>query len=301
MTIPVDVLCVGTSAYDLTFTVDTHPQPDDKVFASSLVSCGGGPAANAAVTVARLGGTAVFAGYLGNDIFGNLHLEEFVAEGVLTDWIVRGADPTPISTIIAKSDGSRTLIAYQGETRRLPAGSIDFSQIWPQVILFDGHEPQLSIPLAAWAKEKNIPTVLDAGSLHSGTEQLASRVDYLVCSEKFARQYTGEQDEQLAMRQLKKIAPVVIVTIGERGLLWTNGEDEGYFPAFAVAAVDTTGAGDTFHGAFAWCLVQQMSWLETLAFASAAAALCCTKLGARHSIPYHAEVARLVQTWRDTS
>lgn len=299
MTIPVDVLCVGTSAYDLTFTVDAHPQPDDKIFASSLVSCGGGPAANAAVTVARLGGTAVFAGYLGNDVFGQLHLEELQAEGVLTDWIVRGANPTPVSTIIAKPDGRRTLIAYQGNRDKLPAGSIDFSQIKPKVILFDGHEPHLSLPLATWARERQLPTVLDAGSLHIGTEQLAERVDYLICSEKFARQYTGEHNEQRALPQLNEVAPFAVVTLGERGLLWKIGQAEGQLPAFAVNASDTTGAGDTFHGAFAWCLSQQRGWLESLRFASAAAALCCTKQGARHGIPYRKEVERLIKQQKD--
>ncbi|MCB8927407.1 MAG: carbohydrate kinase [Ardenticatenaceae bacterium] len=295
MSLLVDVLCVGRAAYDLTFGVDSHPLPDEKLFAHSLVSCGGGPAANAAVSVARLGGTAVFAGYLGHDVFGQLHLEELQAEGVMTNWIVRGASPTPVSTIIAKPDGQRTLIAYQGNTDKLPAGSIDFAQIKPKVILFDGHEPHLSLPLAAWARKNQIPTVLDAGSLHIGTERLAEHVDYLICSEKFARQYTGEQNEQLALSRLKEVAPFVAITLGERGLVWKNGQAEGHLPAFAVNASDTTGAGDTFHGAFAWCLSQQQEWLESLMFASAAAALCCTKQGARHGIPYRTEVEQLIK------
>jgi len=291
----IDVLCVGASAYDLTFAVDAHPQADEKVFASALVSCGGGPAANAAVAVARLGRTAVFSGYLGNDTFGNLHIQELEAEGVLTNWIARGSDPSPVSTIIAKPNGSRSLIAYQGATTNLPAGSIDFSNLIPKVILFDGHEPHISIPLVAWAKENGIPTVLDAGSLHFGTKKLAVQVDYLVCSEKFARQFTEEQDKLLAMRKLGNVAPNVVITLGEHGLIWKQDENEGHLPAFKVNAVDTTGAGDTFHGAFTWCLAQKMAWLETLIFASAAAALCCTKVGARHGIPYHNEVMLLLE------
>ncbi len=296
----VDVLCAGASAYDLTFAVEAHPLPDEKVFAKSLVSCGGGPAANAAVAVARLGGTAVFAGYLGNDTFGDLHWQELTAEGVITDWIVRGSDPSPISTIIAKPDGSRALIAYQGDTPKLPAGSIDFSNLTPKVILFDGHEPHLSVPLAAWAKENGIPAILDAGSLHVGTKKLATQVDYLVCSEKFARQFTGEQDELLALHKLSEAAPTVVVTLGELGLIWKQDKNEGHLPAFEVDTVDTTGAGDSFHGAFAWCVAQQMAWQDTLAFASAAAALCCIKIGARHGIPSRNEVQLLLKngSWR---
>ena len=291
----IDVLCVGASAYDLTFSVAAHPLPDEKVFASSLVSCGGGPAANAAVTVARLGGTAVFAGYLGNDTFGDLHWQELASEGVFTDWIARGSHPSPVSTIIAKPDGSRTLIAYQGDTPKLAVGSIDFSHLMPQVILFDGHEPHISIPLASWAKENGIPTVLDAGSLHQGTQALANQVKYLVCSQKFAQQLTGEPNELLATRKLSKIAPIVVVTLGERGLIWQRHEAEGRLSAFAVDAVDTTGAGDTFHGAFAWCVAQQMDWLDMLMLASAAAALCSMKVGARHGIPSGREVTRFLR------
>ena len=137
--------------------------------------------------------------------------------------------------------------------------------------------------------------MLDAGSLHIGTEQMAERVDYLICSEKFARQYTGEQNEQRALYQLNEVAPFAVITLGERGLVWKNGQAEGHLPAFAVNASDTTGAGDTFHGAFAWCLSQQQEWLESLMFASAAAALCCTKQGARHGIPYRTEVEQLIK------
>ncbi len=299
----IDVLCVGTTAYDLTFTVDQHPQPDEKLFASMLVGCGGGPAANAAVTVARLGGTAAFAGYLGQDTFGDLHWDELVADGVRTDWIIRGSHPGPVSTIIAKPDGSRTLIAYRGDTPHLTADSIDFSNIQPKLILLDGHEPHISIPLVAWAKEARIPTLLDAGSLHMGTQALAAQVDYLVGSLKFARQYTGEEDAWLAMHKLQGLAPTVVavITLGDRGLLWTKndplqGQEQTihHQPPFRVNAIDTTGAGDTFHGALACCLAHNMAWLDALTFASAAAALCCTRLGARHGIPTYAEVVNVI-------
>ena len=294
MTVSIDVLTVGRASYDLTYTVDAHPQPDEKLFASAFTGCGGGPAANGAVAVARLGGTAVFAGYLGDDPFGRLHREELRAEGVRTDWIVSGASPTPLSTIIAKPDGRRALIAYQADTPPLPAGSIDFAALQPAVILFDGHEPALSLPLAAWARARQIPTVLDAGSVHPGTTQLAGRVDYLLCSEKFARQQTGEDDPRAGLRRLGDLAPHIVVTLGARGLFWKVGDSTGELPAYPVKGVDTTGAGDTFHGAFAWCLARKMGWEESLAFASAAAALCCTRHGARPGIPRYAQVAQMV-------
>jgi sulfofructose kinase len=158
------------------------------------------------------------------------------------------------------------------------------------VILFDGHEPLVSQPLARAAKEKGILTILDAGSVHQGTVELSPLVDYLVCSQKFASDFTGDSDESLALTSLTSYAQNVIVTLGERGLIWQNPSGRSFLPAFKVEAVDTTGAGDTFHGALAACVAIDLPWLESLEIASAAAAICCSKMGARPGIPTMAEV-----------
>lgn len=289
----IDVLCVGHAAYDLTFAVPHHPAPDEKAFASDFVGCGGGPAANAAVTVTRLGGISAFAGYLGQDMYGDLHLAELQDEGIDTTFVVRGIRPTPLSTIWAKPDGLRALVNYRGEPEPLRASSVEFRTIQPRVILFDGWEPDLSIAIAQWAAQMNIPTVLDAGSVHRGTEILASQVDYLVASEKFGRQFTGTEDAKTAVTKLSQVAKTAVITLGAKGLVWQIGTESGSLPAYAVDAVDTTGAGDTFHGAFAYALAQKFKWLELLRYASAAAALCCTKHGARLGIPTAEEVAML--------
>lgn len=285
MTAPIntDVLCVGHASYDLIFSVPHHPNADEKIFADSLLACGGGPAANAAVTVARLGYQAAFAGYLGRDLYGDKHYQELVEEGVDTQLLVRGAAPTPLSTIIVKPDGKRALINYKGDTKALPAEAIDFSLIKPKVILFDGHEPHISLPLAEQARQQKIPTVLDAGSLHDGTRALMAKVDYLVCSEKFACQLAG--DENAALNQMAKIAPVVVITLGEKGLIWQRGKQCGAMPAYPITAIDTTGAGDAFHGAFAAAVAAEWDWLEILRYASAAGAFCCTQIGARLGLP----------------
>ncbi|WP_143735252.1 PfkB family carbohydrate kinase [Methylocaldum sp. 14B] len=281
----IHVLCVGHASYDLIFSVPHHPEADEKIFAESLMSCGGGPAANAAVTVARLGYNAAFAGYLGNDPYGQIHFEELQRENVSTDLIVRGASPTPLSAILIKPDGKRALVNYKGARAPLPADSIDFSDVTPKVILFDGHEPALSEPLCAWAKSRNIPAVLDAGSLHKGTDALMFSVDFLVCSEKFARQWLDDDDPAQALNRLAERSPAVVITLGENGLIWKKGVESGNLPAFPVKAVDTTGAGDAFHGAFAAALASGQNWQDILHYASAAGALCCTKEGARPGIP----------------
>jgi sulfofructose kinase len=281
--ITVDVLCVGHAAYDLVYSVQHHPGEDEKIFADAFVHCGGGPAANAAVMAARLGLTSAFAGYLGNDLYGGLHYQELIDNSVAIACVVRGASPTPVSLVLVKPDGKRALINYKGETRVLPEGTVDFSSIKAKTILFDGHEPLISVPLAKWAQAQGIATVLDAGSVHEGTLALMDKVDYLVCSEKFAVQWAG--DENTALRRMQGLSPNVVITLGERGVIWQQGETRGALPAFSVNVVDTTGAGDAFHGAFAAALALGMSWDDTLRYASAAGALCCTKAGARFGLP----------------
>ncbi|MFZ2406873.1 MAG: PfkB family carbohydrate kinase [Methylobacter sp.] len=287
MTANIDVLCVGHASYDLIFSVSRHPGADEKIVADSLLSCGGGPAANAAVCVAKLGLTSAFAGYLGRDLYGDKHFQELNDYGVDTQLIVRGTSPTPLSTILVKPDGKRCLINYKGDTQALPAGALNFTDAPAKVVLFDGHEPFISLPLAEQARQANIPTVLDAGSVHEGTLALMIRVDYLVCSEKFAGQYAG--DERQALSRLAELAPAVVITLGERGLIWQRGSEQGSLPAYPVTAIDTTGAGDAFHGAFAAALAAGMDWQALLRYAGAAGALCCTQMGARMGLPSRKE------------
>ncbi|MGD0611292.1 MAG: PfkB family carbohydrate kinase [Anaerolineales bacterium] len=290
----IDVLCVGHACFDLTFVVPHHPGPDEKGVADALVSTGGGPAANAAVTVARLGLRAAFAGYLGNDPWGDRHLQEFHDEGVNTNFIIRGSAPTPLSAILVKPDGKRTVINYHGETDYLPQDSMDFSGVHPRVLLFDGHQPWLSLALAGIAKQAGVPIILDAGSVHAGTHTLADQVDYLVCSEKFAMEYSGQANPEWAAARLNQLAPTIIITLGQDGLVWCKAGIVQHLPAFQVKVVDSTGAGDVFHGALAVGLAEGRAWEETLRYASSAAALSCTRLGARPGIPTRTELTKFL-------
>jgi sulfofructose kinase len=292
-----DVICVGHASYDLVFSIPHHPAEDEKLFADDLLGCGGGPAANAAVTIAKLGFKAAFAGYLGCDIYGDLHLQELDSAGVNCQFIQRDNSPTPLSTILVKPDGKRALLNYKGSTQALARNSIDFSKLKCKVILLDGHEPNISLDLLQRYPNHALPSVLDAGSLHDGTRLLMDKVSHLVCSEKFALQYAA--DEHLALARLAAIAPVVVITLGERGLIWQRGQESGSLSAPSIQAIDTTGAGDAFHGAFAAALSANMLWQETLRYASAAGAYCCTKIGARPGLPDQAQIQQVLSIWPD--
>jgi len=291
MTINIDVLCVGQASYDLIFSVSHHPGADEKIVADGLLSCGGGPAANAAVCVSKLGLSSAFAGYLEHDIYGIKHFQELNDSGVNTQLIIRGDAPTPLSAILVTPDGKRCLINYRGDTQALAADALDFSDVQAKVILFDGHEPLISLPLAEKARQDKIPTILDAGSVHEGTLALMNKVDYLVCSEKFASQHAGNVHQ--ALSQLAELAPVVVITLGEKGLIWQRGHEQGSVPAYPVTPIDTTGAGDAFHGAFAAGLALGLDWQTLLRYASAAGALCSMKMGARLGLPSREEHALL--------
>ena len=293
----VDVLCLGIACYDLIFSVDRHIGPDEKMKASELNACGGGLAANAAMTVARLGFSVAFAGYLGRDMYGDKHLEELNAAGVNTELVARGEWPTSLSAIFVKPDGARALVNY-GLGREMP-DEVEFhlEDCRPHAVLVDGHYLEAAEPLIARARAAGIPTVLDGDTLHPGSKTLMEMVEFLVVSEHFARQFSRQDDVDEALTQLSRCAPSTIITLGERGLCWRNradsqfGASAGSYPAFAIAAEDTTGAGDAFHGAFAAGLSRGMAWEELLRFASAVGALCCTRKGARLGIPTGAEVA----------
>lgn len=293
--IDIDVLCVGLACYDLVFTVDHHPAPDEKARANAFISCGGGTAANAAVAAARLGAVTAFSGYLGNDIYGDQHLAELHAAGVDTQLVVRGADVTSISAIFVKPNGARSIVNYrQGVANRLTPAHVSFTRVRPKAVLFDGHQPDLALAIADWAHEQGIPTVLDADTVNDGNRELVHRCTIIAASERFSQEFTGAASPQAGLELLAQHAPAVVVTLGERGLIWQRGGEAGALPAFQVEVVDTTGAGDTFHGALATGVAQGMAWEEMLRFASAAGALCCTKHGARLGIPTLAEVQTLL-------
>ncbi len=288
------MLCVGYACVDVNFSISHHPAADEKMRASKRSLCGGGPAANAAVQICRLGGSASFLGYLGDDLYGDLHASELQQAGVVTDDLLRGATPTPVAVVLIKPNGDRCIVDHRGDHESLPADAYHFRpNRAPKVLLVDGHEPALSIKLVETCGRLGIPTVLDAGSLHSGTAALFDQVDFCIASEKFARQQTGREDPIEALSELSGSAPVVAVTCGERGLYWQSGGAQAHLPAYPISAVDTTGAGDAFHGAFALGLTEGLDLEENFRRSAAVGALTCLRAGARAALP----TKRALEAW----
>jgi sulfofructose kinase len=161
-------------------------------------------------------------------------------------------------------------------------------------VLFDGHQASLALSVAKWAHDNGITTVVDADTYNRGNIALVPVCEYVVASERFAGEFSDAGAPEQGLADMAKVAPNVVVTLGERGLIWQRGEQSGQLDAFDVNVVDTTGAGDTFHGAFAAGVAAGMEWPELLRYASAAGALCCTKQGARIGIPTADAVAALL-------
>jgi len=291
----IDVLCVGYACLDINFKAGHHPDADEKIRASAMHLCGGGPAANAAVAVARLGGRAAFAGYLGRDAFGEAHLRELQAEGVDTSTVRRGETATPIACITIKPDGQRSIVDYSPEAAIIEEDALSLAQLKPKVLLVDGHQPLLSLKLVDAARMLGIPSILDAGSIHDGTLMLYNKVDYLITSEKFARQFSGEEDPRLALAAMDGSAGWIACTWGQGGVYWQDENGQHHMPAFDIDPVDTTGAGDAFHGAFALGLAEGLAIKPNLRRASATAALTCLREGARSALPDRQRVEALAR------
>jgi sugar/nucleoside kinase (ribokinase family) len=291
----IDVLCIGHAAWDVVVSVPDFPAEDTKTEAIDLVESGGGPAANAAYLLSKWRVRCAFAGVVGDDSAGSRIAQEFQDIGAdITGLVVRKDHSTPVSVIVVnEKTGSRTIVTHKAPTQ--PLSLVTLPILAPHVLLFDGHEPKAAFE--AMDRFPNAKTVLDAGSNREGMAELASRVDYLVASERFACQIAGlsalnsQADRASAIAALHQVnGRPVVITLGQRGLVHGTASSFEQLPAFPARATDTTAAGDIFHGAFAYGILTGLPWLETLRLASVAAALSIELPGGRPSIPTLARV-----------
>jgi sugar/nucleoside kinase (ribokinase family) len=301
----IDVLCVGHACYDIIFPVQDFPQENFKYTVPATQESPGGPACNGASLLGKWGVSCSLAALMGDDIYAELIIRGMTGWGVDTSLVQKQAGRvTPLSCIIANGgNGSRTIINRRNTQARLALTEEDFRRRFPappEILLFDGHEPEASF--AAMRAFPGARTILDAGSLREGTDALSRKVDYCIVSEIFARQsagFTGNGESQAAaLGELsRRGARHVAITLGEQGGCYLDAEPSSparvqfrrYAP-YPAKAIDSTAAGDIFHGAFAYAVLKSYNFSAALEFSAVAAGLSVERRGGRSSIPGLEEV-----------
>ncbi len=280
------ILVCGSAVTDMVFDVDAFPVRPEKYVATNARIVGGGCAGNAAVAIARLGGEALLSARMGPDLIGDLTLEGLQAEGVDCTHVLRGqGGKSAYSSILVTPDGERLIVAFRGSD--LP-DTPDYTNLKPAAVLADTRWPTATEAALKLARALDIPGVLDGEApVVEATALLASHVAF---SAQGLREFTGEKDIAPALDAAKsRLGTWVSVTDGANGT-WIAGTPHIRIPAFPVEVVDTLGAGDVWHGAFTLALAEGQGEEAAIRFASAAAALKCTRPGGREGAPTRAEV-----------
>lgn len=284
-----DVVGVGYTALDYLGVVPHLPLENTKLEMREFAIQGGGPTATAMVTLRRLGLTASYIGKVGDDGFGARMLEELRGEGVDVSSVVveRGATSQYAFIMVDARTAARTIVWTRGSASHLAAQEVNLDLITSaRGLLIDDLEPEAALAAARAARSRGTLVLIDAGSLRDGVRELLPYCDYIVASELFAEQISGGASLLRSLEVLRSFGPKAsVVTLGERGCAFLSGAGPVEVAGFPVNAVDTTGAGDVFHGAYLFAVLQGWDTLMACTFANAVAALKCAKLGGRSGIP----------------
>lgn len=287
-----DVLGLGVTAVDQILYVPHYPAPDSKVEVRQRERHAGGLCSTALVAAARLGGRCAYAGTLGYDDGSRFILETLAREGIDLSHVVRRTEAGPVQSTIVVDETRRTRNIFfdtkdaRGAHPTLPAREVILSA---RALLVDRYGLPGMIRAARLARTAGIPVVGDFES--SGLprfNELLGLVDHLILSRGFACRLTDTRTPEVAAGKLwGKTRAMVVITGGADGC-WAMdgpGQKARRYPAFPISALDTTGCGDVFHGAYAWAVARGMDLEERLEIASAAAALKATQRGGQAGIP----------------
>jgi sugar/nucleoside kinase (ribokinase family) len=278
---------------DELFRVKDFPPPDGKVEASAYVTIGGGNAANAAITIARLGGKASYAGPVGDDAAGDRILANLARETVDTSGCVRvPGTASPVSVVFVNAHGERTIVTHRG-AQLSATRPVDGPALVTDVdgVLVDNRMATFARPVAEAARARGLPVVLDADKATTPDDPLLAIATHVIFSSECLRQTVGDNDLAAGVARVTQLTGrFVAATNGPGDLVWSDGDKVSFLPVFKVAAVDTLAAGDIFHGAFALALVEGSPIVEALRFAAATAGLKCTRFGGSAAIPTRTEV-----------
>jgi len=294
-----DVVGVGLNATDTLILVPRFPAYAGKEpFVDEMYSPGG-QVASAMVACATLGLRTKYIGTVGDDERGRIQMDSLLGTGINIDHVQvrKGCANQSAYIVIDQSTGERTVFWRRSDCLRL-----DPTEIKPEMITcarllhIDGHDTAAVGRAAAIARQHNIPVTVDVDTVYHGFDKVLPNVDYLITSSEFPVRWTGEGDpfRALIMIQEEYGMKVAAMTLGSFGSIARMDGKFSYSPAYVVNCVDTTGAGDVFHGAFCYGVLQGRSLRDTLDVSNAMAALNCTAIGARGGIRPLADATALM-------
>jgi sulfofructose kinase len=284
-----DVVGVGLNATDTMLILSHFPAYAGKVPFEAEILSPGGQVASAMATCAKLGLRVKYIGTVGDDERGHIQMDSLQTSGINLD-DVRVVEKCPNQSayiLIDQTTGERTVLWRRPDCLKLDPASITPEKIaCARLLHIDGHDTPAVARAAEIARSNGIPVTVDVDTIYHGFERVLANVDYLIASSEFPGQWTSERDpfKALAMIQEEYGMKVAAMTLGAHGALALTKGRYVYSPAFVVNCVDTTGAGDVFHGAFCYAVLREMPIFEALQFSNAMAALNCTALGARGGV-----------------
>ena len=301
-----DVVGVGLNATDTLILAPRMPAFGGKAPYDQEVISPGGQVASALVACTALGLRAKYIGTIGDDEGGRIQWESLQSTGINLDHVQRrkGCPNQSAYIVIDRSSGERTVLWNRSDKLTLDAAEITEDMITRGRLLhIDGHDTAAVARAAAIARSHGIPVTVDVDTIYHGFDKVLTNVDYLVAASEFPSNWTGRSDPFRALetiwREYKMQA--AMMTLGANGALACAEGGFYYSPGFVVDCVDTTGAGDVFHGAFCYAVLQGMPMLDAMEFSNAMAALNCTALGARGGIRGVDEVRTLMALARRRS
>ncbi|MBI5281806.1 MAG: ribokinase [Candidatus Solibacter usitatus] len=259
----------------------------------------GGQVASAMVCCARLGLRTKYIGTIGDDLRGEIQWESLQGCGINLDHVQRrkGCPNQSAYILIDQTTGERTVFWSRPDCLRIDPEEITPEQIaCARLLHIDGHDTTAVAHAARIARQHGIPVTVDVDTIYKGFEDVLPNVDYLITSSEFPERWTGEADPLKALTLLQDTygMKVAAMTLGAHGAIARMDGRFAYSPAFVVNCLDTTGAGDVFHGAFCYAVVKGFSLADTLEFSNAMAALNCTAMGARGRMASEAEARALI-------
>jgi len=292
-----DVVGFGTNSVDHLCIVPEYPRLDSKTEVLQYAKLAGGQVATALVFLSRVGLRTKYVGKVGTDEHGRFSMDSFKSDSVDTTSVVVAQDAGNqfAVIIIEKGTGERTVLSQRGPGLNIPTSELKREDICAGRILhLDGYDVEGSISAAAWCREEGIPVSIDLDKAFPNCDKLIENIDFLITSRNFPVEFTGIADPLKAFAEMRKCYNgFLAVTLGPEGAMAWVGNECVRFPGFEIEAVDTTGAGDIFHGGFLYGLLQNWPLDRIIRFANAAAGLSCKYLGARSGIRPLTEILEL--------